>query len=145
MSPGGTRGSENLRRELVPLWASLYLLFIAALAVWAVVDDVRQGDSLFRVSADVAAIVVLCYLFAGYFVPALAEPLGRAAAPLFVAAFLWTGIAAQREITEDDEDPELTPRANFIAAHLGIALGVAMFAPLIAFAGKAALDLWQGA
>ena len=141
---GNHRLPDSLRDLPVPLWAVLYLLFIAALAVWAVVDDVRQGDSLFRVSADVAAIVVLCYLFAGYFVRALAEPLGRAAAPLFIAAFLWTGIAAQREIADDDEDPELTPRANFIAAHLGIALGVVMFAPLIAFAGKAALDLWQG-
>lgn len=129
----------------MPIWASLYLIAIAALAVWAVVDDVRQGKPIFRVTADVAAIVVLCYLFVGYFVQSLAAPLGRSAAPLFIAGFLWTGIAAQREIAEEDEDPELTPRANFIVAHIGIALGVVMFAPLIAFAGKTALDLWRSA
>jgi hypothetical protein len=68
--------------------------------------------------------------------------MGRIAALLFVAAFPWTGIAAQREVTEESEDPELSPRANFIAEHVGIALGVLVFSPLIAFAGLAAFQLW---
>lgn len=126
----------------MPLWASLYLLVIAGLATWAVIDDVRQGESRLRVTADIVAIIVLGYLFVGYFVREIAEPMGRLAAPLFVAAFLWTGIAAQRELTEEDEDPELSPRANFIAEHIGIALGVVVFSPLIAFAGLAAFELW---
>jgi hypothetical protein len=126
----------------VPLWASLYLLAIAALAAWAVIDDVRQGNSRLRVAADIAAIVVLCYLFAGHFLTGLAEPLGRSAAPLFIVAFLWTGIAAQREIVQDNDDPELSARANFIAAHLGIALGVVVFSPLLAFAAVTAFQLW---
>jgi hypothetical protein len=126
----------------VPLWAGLYLLAIAAFAAWAVVDDVRQSDSRLRVAADIAAIIVLCYLFAGHFVAGLADPLGRSAAPLFIGAFLWTGIAAQREIAEDNDDPELSARANFVAAHLGIALGVVVFSPLLAFAAITAFQLW---
>ena len=126
----------------MPLWASVYLFVIVAFAVWAVVDDVRGGDPRLRIAADLTAMVVLCVLFAGHFLPYLIEPLGRFAAPLFLAAFLWTGIAAQREITEEDHDPELSPRANFIAEHIGIAIGVIMFSPLIAFAGLAAVELW---
>lgn len=126
----------------MPLWASFYLLVIAGLATWAVVDDIRQGESRLRVAADIVAIIVLGYLFVGYFVREIAEPTGRLAAPLFVAAFLWTGIAAQREVTQENDDPELSPRANFIAEHIGIALGVLVFSPLIAFAAMAAIQLW---
>ena len=127
----------------MPIWAGLYLLVIAGFAVWSVVDDVRQGDSRARVIADVTSMSVLVFLFVGYFVPRVVDPLGRIAAPLFLAAFLWTGIAAQREIVEENDDPELSPRANFVAEHLGIAIGVIVFSPLIAFAGMAALQLWQ--
>ena len=126
----------------MPIWASLYLLVIAALAVWSVVDDVRQGDSRLRITADVAAIGILGFLFIAYFVPGLADPLGRAAALLFVAAFLWTGIAAQREIVQENDDPDLSTRANFVAEHIGIAIGVMLFSPLLAFAGMAAYQLW---
>ncbi len=126
----------------MPIWATLYLLLIAGFATWSVVDDVRQGDSRMRIGADVVAISILGLLFAGYFRPALADPLGRVAAPLFIAAFLWTGIAAQREISEENDDPDLSPRANFVAEHLGIAIGVLLFSPLLAFAGMAAYRLW---
>jgi hypothetical protein len=126
----------------VPIWATLYLLLIAGFAIWSVVDDVRQGDSRMRVGADIVAISILGFLFVGYFTPALADPLGRVAAPLFIAAFLWTGIAAQREISEENDDPDLSPRANFVAEHLGIAIGVLLFSPLLAFAGMAAYRLW---
>lgn len=126
----------------MPLWATLYLIVIAGLSGWAVLDDIRQGDSRLRVTADAVAILILGYLFAGHFVRDIAEPLGRAAAPLFIAAFLWTGVAAQREITEEEHDPELSPRANFLAEHLGILVGVALFSPLIAFAGLVAYQLW---
>ena len=126
----------------MPIWATLYLLLIAGFAIWSVVDDVRQGDSRMRVGADIVAISILGFLFAGYFTPALADPLGRVAAPMFIAAFLWTGIAAQREISEENDDPDLSPRANFVAEHLGIAIGVLLFSPLLAFAGMAAYRLW---
>ena len=126
----------------MPIWAGLYLLVIAGFAIWSVVDDVRQGDSRPRVIVDVLAMAILAFLFVGYFVPGIADPLGRVAAPMFVAAFLWTGIAAQREITEENDDPDLSPRANFVAEHIGIAIGVIAFSPLIAFAGMAALQLW---
>ena len=127
----------------MPIWAGLYLLVIAGFAVWSVVDDVRQGDSRARVIADVTSMSILAFLFVGYFVPRVVDPLGRIAAPLFLAAFLWTGIAAQREIVEENDDPDLSPRANFVAEHIGIAIGVIAFSPLIAFAGMAALQLWQ--
>ena len=127
----------------VPIWAGLYLCVIAGFAVWSVVDDVRQGDSRARVIADVVAMSILGVLFVGYFVPSVTDALGRVAAPLFLAAFLWTGIAAQREIVEENDDPDLSPRANFVAEHIGIAIGVIAFSPLIAFAGMAALHLWQ--
>jgi hypothetical protein len=127
----------------VPIWAGLYLLVIAGFAVWSVVDDVRQGDSRGRVIADVIAMSVLGFLFVGYFLPGVVDPLGRVAVPLFVTAFLWTGIAAQREIAEENDDPDLSPRANFVAEHIGIAIGVVAFSPLIAFAGMAALQLWK--
>ena len=127
----------------MPIWAGLYLLVIAGFALWSVIDDVRHGDSRVRVIADVTAMAILCYLFIGYFAPGIADPLGRVAAPLFLAAFLWTGIAAQREIVEDNDDPDLSPRANFVAEHIGIAIGVIAFSPLLAFAGMAALQLWQ--
>jgi hypothetical protein len=126
----------------VPLWAGLYLLVIAGFAAWSVTDDIRQGDSRLRVIADVLAITILGFLFAGYFLPGLADPLGRVAAPLFIAAFLWTGIAAQREIAEENDDPELSKRANVVAEHIGIVIGVIVFSPLLAFAGMAALQLW---
>jgi hypothetical protein len=129
----------------VPIWAGLYLLVIAGFALWSVIDDMRQGDSRVRVIADISAMSILCYLFVGYFAPGITNPLGRVAAPLFLAAFLWTGIAAQREIVEENDDPDLSPRANFVAEHIGIAIGVIAFSPLIAFAGMAALQLWQTA
>lgn len=128
---------------VVPIWAGLYLLVIAGFAVWSVVDDVRHGDSRMRVLADLVAMSILGFLFVGYFVPGVADPLGRVAAPLFLAAFLWTGIAAQREIAEENDDPDLSPRVNFLAEHIGIAIGVIAFSPLIAFSGMAALQLWQ--
>ena len=127
----------------VPIWAGLYLMVIAGFAVWSVVDDVRQGDSRVRVIADVVAMSILGFLFVGYFVPNATDALGRVAAPLFLAAFLWTAVAAQREIAEENDDPDLSPRANFVAEHIGIAIGVIAFSPLIAFAGMAALQLWQ--
>ena len=127
----------------MPIWAGLYLLVIAGFALWSVIDDMRQGDSRVRVIADVVAMSILCYLFVGYFSPGIADPLGRVAAPLFLAAFLWTGIAAHREIAEENDDPDLSPRANVVAEHIGIAIGVIAFSPLIAFAGMAALQLWQ--
>jgi uncharacterized membrane protein YfcA len=128
--------------RVVPFWASLYLIVIVGLAAWAVINDLRQGDSRLRVTADVAAVMILGWLFAGYFVHAVGEPLGRAAAPLFIAAFLWTGIAAQREIAEENDDPELSPRANLVAEHLGIAIGVIVFSPLLAFSAMTAIRLW---
>ena len=142
------RGKLTQRRgprlsDGVPIWAGLYLLVIAGFAVWSVVDDMRQGDSRLRVLADVVAMSILGFLFVSYFVPGLADALGRVAAPLFLVAFLWTGIAAQREIAEENDDPDLSPRANFVAEHIGIAIGVVAFSPLIAFAGMAALQLWQ--
>jgi hypothetical protein len=127
----------------VPIWAGLYLSVVAGFAVWSVVIDVRQGDSRARVIADVIAMSILGFLFVGYFVPSVTDPLGRIAAPLFLAAFLWTGIAAQREIAEENDDPDLSPRANFVAEHIGIAVGVIAFSPLIAYAAMAALQLWQ--
>jgi hypothetical protein len=127
----------------VPIWAGLYLLVIAGFALWSVIDDVRQGDSRIRGIVDAIAMSILCYLFVGYFKPGLADPLGRVAAPLFLAAFLWTGFAAQREIVEENDDPDLSPRANVVVEHIGIAIGVIAFSPLIAFAGMAALQLWQ--
>jgi hypothetical protein len=126
----------------VPIWAFLYLLIVAGFAAWSVIDDVRHRDSRLRVLADVASIGILGFLFAGYFMPGLADPLGRVAAPLFLVAFLWTGIAAQREITEENDDPDLSPRANFVAEHIGIAIGVLLFSPLLAFAAMAAYQLW---
>ena len=126
----------------MPIWAFLYLLIIAGLAAWSVIDDMRDGDSRPRVLVDVLSIGILAFLFASYFTPGLADPLGRVAAPLFLAAFLWTGIAAQREIAEENDDPDLSPRANFVAEHIGIAIGVLLFSPLLAFAGMAAYRLW---
>ena len=126
----------------MPIWAFLYLLIVAGFAAWSVIDDVRQGDSRLRVLADVASIGIRGFLFAGYFTPGLADALGRVAAPLFLVAFLWTGIAAQREITEENDNPDLSPRANFVAEHIGIAIGVLLFSPLLAFAGMAAYRLW---
>lgn len=137
-----TQTSGSSLSDSVPIWAGLYLLVIAGFAVWSVVDDMRQGDSRVRVLADVIAMSILGVLFVGYFVPGLVDPLGRVAAPLFLAAFLWTGIAAQREIAEENDDPDLSPRANFVAEHIGIVIGVLAFSPLIAFAGMAALQLW---
>jgi hypothetical protein len=64
------------------------------------------------------------------------------ASPLFLASFLWTGIAAQKEIVEANDDPDLSPRANFVAEHIGIAIGVLLFSPLLAFAGMEAYRLW---
>lgn len=125
--------------------AALYLIAIAGFGVWAIVDDLREGQSRLRVTTDVVAIAMLGYLYAGYFIRSLVEPLGKAAAPLFILAFLWTGIAAHREIVAEDDDPELSPRANFLAEHLGILIGVVIFSPLVAFGGMAAWQLWQGA
>jgi hypothetical protein len=116
---------------------------MAGFAAWSVVADVRQGGSRVRVIADIVAISILAFLFVGYFVPRVTDPLGRIAAPLFLAAFLWSGIAEKLEITEANDDPDLSPRANFVAEHIGIAIGVITFSPLIAFAGMAALQLWQ--
>jgi hypothetical protein len=124
--------------------AALYLIVIAGFGAWAIVDDLREGQSRLRVTMDVLAIGVLGYLYAGYFVRPLIEPLGKAAAPLFILAFLWTGIAAHREIVVEDNDPDLSPRANFVAEHLGILIGVVIFSPLVAFGGMAAWQLWQG-
>ena len=125
------------------IWASAYLIVIAGISGWAVVDDLREGQPRWRSALDLMAIAALSWLFVAHFVPSAGAALGRGAAPLFVAAFLWTGIAAHREIQEDDPDPELSARANFVAEHLGIAVGVLIFAPLIAFAGLAAFQLWQ--
>lgn len=126
----------------MPIWAGLYLVVIAGFAVWSVRDDVREGNTVARVVADIVAICILGFLFVGHFLPGLTEPLGRIAAPMFLAAFLWTGIAAQREIAEENDDPDLSPRANVVAEHIGIAIGVIAFSPLIAFAGMTALQLW---
>jgi hypothetical protein len=43
---------------------------------------------------------------------------------------------------EENDDPDLSPRANFVAEHIGIAIGVLLFSPLLAFAGMAAYRLW---
>ena len=129
-------------RRTVPIWAFLYLLIIAGFAAWSVIDDFRKGDSRLRILADVASIGILAFLFASNFTPGFADQIGRIAAPLFLAAFLWTGIAAQREIAEENDDPDLSPRANFVAEHIGIAIGVLLFSPLLAFAGMQAYRLW---
>ena len=126
----------------MPIWAIVYLTLIAALSVWAIQDDLRSGEPRIRAVGDAVAMATLGFLFAGYFVTEVVAPLGRAAAPIFVLAFLWTGIAAHRELLEDDPDPELSARANLIIEHLGILIGVLIFAPLMAFAGAAAIRAW---
>ena len=127
----------------MPIWAALYLVAVAGVVAWSIVDDRRAGRSWWRPVADVAATVALAYLFAGYFKHDLVAPIGRLAAPLYAVAFLWTGVSAHRDVTEDDPDPELSARANLVAEHLGIAVGLLLVAPLIALAGAAAYAAWR--
>src|SRR5262245_5601974 len=88
-----SRSSHRLTRDM-PAWSIVYLVIIGAVSAWAVVDDLGEGKSRARSVVDVAAIVTLGYLFVAHFVPRIGAPVGRLAAPLFVAALLWTGIAA---------------------------------------------------
>jgi hypothetical protein len=126
----------------VPIWATVYLLAVAGVVLWSVVDDLRSRKPWWRPTADLVATMALGYLFAGYHRRELVEPLGRVAALLYTAALLWTGAAAHREATEDDPDPELSARENLVAEHLGIALGLLLVAPLLALAAAAAYQAW---
>ena len=140
MLPG--RRSHNSSPLHVPIWATLYLLAVAGVVIWSVADDVRSRKPWWHPVTDVIATVALGFLFAGYHRPELVEPLGRGAALLYAVALLWTGAAAHREVTEDDPDPELSPGANLVAEHLGIALGLLLVAPLLGLAAAAAYRAW---
>jgi uncharacterized membrane protein YfcA len=120
----------------------VYLVLLAALTVWSTVDDARKGRPAFRLCVDAAAVTVLGVLFAAYFLPAFGARLGRAALPLFVVAFVWTGVTTQRDINRMEPEPQLSPRANLLVEHLGIFLAVLAASPAIAFGALAALRHW---
>jgi hypothetical protein len=115
---------------------------LAVLTVWSAVEDARKGRSALRLVTDVGTSAAFAVLFAAYFVPALGDRLGRVALPLFVGAFAWTGISVHREIGAMEPDPQLSPRANLIAEHLAIFLGVLAASPAIAFGALAAIRHW---
>lgn len=116
----------------------MYLVAVGVVSVWAVLDDIREHKSLAGIIADIAATTTLGFLFVAYFVPAFGQSIGWLTVPLFVTGFLWIGVSAQRDILATGQDPDLSPRANLIAEHAGVILGVLMFAPLIGFASLAA-------
>ena len=89
-----------------------------------------------------AAMGALVLLFVAHFVPPLGLAIGRLAVPLFAAGFAWTGYSAHKDIASLPEDPELSPRANFIGDHIGVLVGVLVFAPLIGFAAVTAVRAW---
>lgn len=126
----------------MPTLAVLYLILLAVLTVWSAAEDARKGRSALRLAADVGASIAFGVLFAAYFVSALGDLLGRAALPMFVAAFAWTGMTVHREIGAMEPDPQLSARANLIAEHLAIFLGVLAASPAIAYGALAAIRHW---
>ncbi len=92
--------------------------------------------------ADAAAMGVLGLLFVAHFVPPLGLAMGRLALPLFAAGFAWTGYSTHHDIVSLPPDPELSRRANLLGDHIGVLVGVLVFAPLIGFAAVAAVQTW---
>jgi hypothetical protein len=126
----------------LPIWAVLYLLLLLGITIWSFVEDRRQGKRTALLILDVTAMLVLGGLFAAYFHPPLGATLGRSAAPLFAAAVAYLAIGAHRDIARLQSDPELSPRQNLVAEHLGILLGVLFISPAIAFAALAVKEAW---
>ena len=120
----------------------MYLGVVALIAVWSAIDDARAQKAAAWIVADIAALGALALLFVSHFHPPLASAIGRPAILLFALGFAWTGYATHREIMALVPDPELSPRANLVGDHLGVLLGVAVFAPLIGFAAVVAMQAW---
>ncbi|HYD55175.1 MAG TPA: hypothetical protein VEA99_21240 [Gemmatimonadaceae bacterium] len=127
----------------MPIWATVYLMLLVVVTAGSVVVDLRRGERAAPLGLDVVAMGVLAVLFAAHFAPGLLQGLGRAALPLFVIAFVWVSARAHRDIDRMERDPELSARANLIAQHVGIALGVLFLSPALAFGALAALQAWQ--
>jgi hypothetical protein len=126
----------------LPVWAVVYLVLLLGITIWSVVEDRRQGKHTALLILDVAATLVLGALFAAYFHPPVGAAIGRAAAPVFVAAVAYVAIGAHRDIDRLQSDPELSPRQNLLAEHLGILLGVLFISPAIAFGALAVRAAW---
>jgi uncharacterized membrane protein YfcA len=126
----------------VPTWAVAYLLVLFGATAASVAQDRRKGMPAWRLVLDVAATLMLGVLFVAYYRPEITDALGRAAAPLLLAAVLVLTIGAHADIQRHEPDPDLSARQNLVAEHIGILLGVLLISPAIAFATLAAARTW---
>jgi uncharacterized membrane protein YfcA len=126
----------------VPTWGVVYLLVLFGATAASVAQDRRKGMPAWRLVLDVAATVVLGVLFVAYYRPEITDALGRAAAPLLLAAVLVLTIGAHADTQRHEPDPDLSARQNLVAEHVGILLGVLLISPAIAFATLAAARAW---
>ena len=126
----------------MPIWAVAYLTLLFGITVWSVITDRRDGIPIWRLALDIAAMLSLGGLFAAYYRPSLIAAVGRGAALLLLAALVVLAVGAHLEIQRIEPDPELSPRQNLVAEHLGIVLGVVFISPAIAFGTLAAARAW---
>jgi hypothetical protein len=127
---------------MLPVWVVLYLIVFFSLEIWDSVDGRRNGRSIGVIMADIASTIMLGAVFAGFFFPALIEPLGRSALPLFALALGYLGIHTSVQLLRTPPDPELSPRADAVAGHFGVLVAALFMAPAVAFGTLAALRAW---
>ena len=126
----------------MPTWAVAYLILLLGATAASLVEDRRRGMPAWRLLLDVAATSVLAVLFVAYYRPGITDALGRAAVPLLLAAVVVLTIGAHLDIQRHEPDPELSPRQNLVAEHIGILLSVLLMSPAIAFGTLAAARVW---
>ena len=127
---------------MVPAWAVAYLVLLLGVTVWSVVEDRRRGKGVALLALETTATLVLATMFVAYFHPPLSAALGRAGVPLFAVAFMNLALGAHRDIDRLRPDPSLSERQNLVAEHVGIAAGVLLVSPAVAFGALAALRAW---
>ena len=124
----------------MPLWAAGYFGLYLALSGWSLVDDFRSKESKQRMVIEFAADVLLLVPALSFWWPEIGPPFVLILGPAFFLGVLllaWVIFVGFRKHIASD--PELSPREKLGVGIATLGLVLAISAPLVYWAFRAAI------
>ena len=128
----------------MPFWTYAYIVVLMLMTTASTAVKRRIGFPAWWVVLDTVCMVVLLWMFIGYFRPEALDGLHQAAPFLFVGVLVWMGISTHRELRVVDQLPVLQEEQASAAQWISLFGGILLLTPALGLGAIAVARGWQG-
>ncbi|NNL66280.1 MAG: hypothetical protein HKP30_08565 [Myxococcales bacterium] len=113
----------------MPWWAAAYTIALLGLSASGLLDDRRDGRSLWYLSTGFLSAACSLLMVVAYWVEPLAQGLGLGVAALLVYAIAWDTWSTALDLRSIDGDPDLSDEERGLYGRCGVIFSAVVLAP----------------